>query len=230
MIDDRTRTAWHEAGHATLAFLCGYALELASIRPSDAHGGVVIYSGEGSRVSDFEGVRARRGNTSYLARLGMNPTPLFPADLRRRAEVGIMISLAGPLAEELAGPRENGYRPESPDEVQALATAVEYVQLSEVEVQRLELSERTPKPTDEENALTDAGALTPNQFEAIAYVNWLRQVTRNIVFTEAFAGLVEMLVKPLLEHEVLAGEHVTAILAKATGERRPMRLVASRKP
>jgi hypothetical protein len=227
--DPRLVTAFHEASHSVMAYLCGYRVEVASIRPSEAHAGVVLY--EGDSPGSIEALRARRNQESFLGRVGLVPTPLFPTELRRCAEASIMVCLAGPIGEELAGP-QTGYLADSPHEAEAIELAAEITQLWDFQRQALEHAER-PDPnhlSDEAQAYDKANDLTAHltarQLEAAAHVRWLREVTWNLVFTKPFADLVETLVPVLLQHEVLAGEHVTSILDKATEKRRHLRAVA----
>jgi hypothetical protein len=208
-----------------MAWMCGCRVEVASIRPSDNHAGVVIHQGD--PVDPIDGLIARRNAETYLGRFGMLPVPTFPTELRRRAEVSIMVSLAGDLGEELAGPR-SGYLPEPQHEQEAIGLASEVVALSDHQRDALDRSENRAKPGDEAHAYDQANALTRDQLEAIAHVAWLRAVTRNIVFSNLFADLVEVLVPVLLQHEVLAGEHVMSILDKATEKYRHLRVVAAK--
>jgi hypothetical protein len=78
-----------------------------------------------------------------LARTLRVASILWPARIRRQIETGIVISLAGPVAEELPREPVSIYPPErseTPDELAARAAARELADLSPSEASELERS------------------------------------------------------------------------------------------
>ncbi len=118
MTYDRAITAHHEAGHGAMSWCVGLPFELLTIRRTEhSHGRMITF--HSTAVSSVDALLEQRRGKDVLARHGLRPVPLFPTDLRRNVELGIMVSLAGSEAETLAGPRSGYYR----DEDEEVATS-----------------------------------------------------------------------------------------------------------
>lgn len=190
----RIAAALHEAGHAVVAWRLGCALREVSIEPREDHLGQLLY--DSARAS------------------GAPPTDLLipiRGPYRDALEIEMMISLAGRLAEELAGQFVTGYTIH-PDAAWAEQAAE---RLAAQSPRAIELAADDPiygrqrVSTDEKNALGDASALAGA--EAMQHLAWMQAVTRRLVSDTA--TLIEPLAAALLEQRVLSGKHAEALIA-----------------
>ena len=203
----RLRAAYHESGHATMAYFLGRPITLVSIRPTEHYSGVTRHG----VITIPEADRAK---------LGL-PVILLPTRFRRSIETSICIFLAGDVAEELAEPVVTaGYvpEPEREHESDAERTLRAVEELTARERERLdELEGRTePMGSDEKNAWHDAWAVdgeAPGR-----YLEWLRAVTRSIASQPRFVGAVEALAAELLRREVVGGRRARQIIKQAVDQ------------
>jgi hypothetical protein len=152
----RTRTAFHEAGHAVafIHLLGPGEVDAASIRPGRAHAGVTLLA---SAIED-----------------------------RRERELAIIGLLAGDEAELLAGQLEAGYVEPSDDDRLAVATNASLERLAPLTRQRLleaEADEPGLAICDTTMAVRSAARLAGwgGATEAQAHLNYLRVATSEFV-------------------------------------------------
>jgi hypothetical protein len=162
---ERRRVAFHEAGHAALAFLLGRAVDVVSIRPTDHYGGVTAH--RGPRLTE----RERR-------KFGL-PAPLLPARVRRHLEASALVALAGDLAEPLDTDWEpvSRYIAPTPDEQLAGQAAGDLTRMTRKEEARLAATEAKGELwSDADTAWKDAYVLAGAHAgqETIAHVGYLR--------------------------------------------------------
>jgi hypothetical protein len=211
MIDPeaRQRTAYHESGHTSMAYLLKRRAGIVSIRPGAHHGGIT-----------FHGPAPKVPQEMFDRYLGL-PVPLLPGRLRRYIETDILISLAGDEAARVLWFRspETGYRPETAeDEAAAEALANELVSLSRTERKKLVEAERSEHQHDADRAWLIAHAAVDDPIEAGAYLEWLRILTRGLIQSTRCLRLIDALAAELLEHEVLSDRAVRTILLAADGK------------
>ncbi len=203
---ERRRVAFHESGHASMAFLLGRAVDVVSIRPSDHSKGVTAH--RGPRLTERE-----RGKFGLPARL-------LPARVRRHLEASALVALAGDLAEQLDTDWEpvSGYIASTPDEQFAEQAAGDLTRMTRKEEARLAATQAKGElGSDAETAWKGAYVLAGAHAgqETIAHVGYLQALARAIVGTAQFARLVGALVPHLLANEVLGGRAVRRILVQA---------------
>jgi hypothetical protein len=204
--EERRRVAYHEAGHAVMAYTVGRRNGVVSIRPGEHYNGIAFH-GPAPRPSELE-----RG------KLGL-PVPLLPARLRRWIETEILIVVAGREAEFFRFIPPTRYSGPDPDEEAAVRLARASVELSTRESEALAAADHAELPVDERQAEKLAWVAVGPDAEGWAYLNWLRATTRNLVGESGFFRLVEALVPELLRHEVLGGRSVRRILDGARQRR-----------
>jgi hypothetical protein len=202
--EEREVTAYHEAGHASMCYVLGSSITLVSIR----------------RTAQWAGICFHEPRRPDLDRDLTGPLVLLSATVRRPIEHVIMITLAGPIAEELFQPPASGYSTASPDELAARRIAVASTLTGEERALLTAGDSDEPREHDVDTSIRLARGLAAEQNEAMAFLNWLHAATRGIVFTHRFDRLVRALVPELLEHESLGGRRVRAILRAADIQRR----------
>lgn len=196
---DRQRTAYHEAGHALAAWLYDRPLAVVSIKPGRHYNG----------VTRFES--ADRG---WIEAFDVDSAALFqPIDVRTAIEREIVISLAGPIAAELALP-PTGFT--GPDECELVAER-ESASMAALSPRAQELvtamESGPPHESDEQTAAHLSHALTWDEAEAAAHLAWLRVTARRLIARHWYRAAA--LAAALLERPVLDGKTAVAILTAA---------------
>jgi len=191
-MNERVRTAWHEAGHAVADLAFGHDLLVVSIRPTERYAGVC---------------RAQVDLGAH--RLAMTTVvPDQDAGLRATVERQIIAALAGAAAEWMTPMDGKPARYSTPPcEAQAEALVMRLPPRERELLRELETS-RSPGMSDDARSLEIASAFTGSD-QAIAYWNWLRAATRD--FVEGRRLHIERVADALLERSVLTGEEVAAI-------------------
>jgi hypothetical protein len=196
------RLAWHEAAHATAAYLLGGCIRgPVSIEPRLHWAGVAF-------------CRSRRVPFSDIDRSASGPMCLLPPRLRRAIETDIIISLAGPAAERIrpGRPIESGYvaaHERDPDEERSRLLVAA---LTTTEVRLLEHGddENRPIKSDMTNAWNGCDALA--QELSGLQLQMLQVETDLLVRTPRFQTLCAALAEALLENITLSARSVRAIL------------------
>jgi hypothetical protein len=211
--DPRVRTAYHESGHAAVAYILGRAIDVVSIRPNEHRSGVVI----------FKRWRKPRGDVGRT----FQDVLLWPAEWRRRLEHDLCITLAGHYAEIMRPSPSSGYFDDD-DEPLAKEIAGDLVpargDLTERERLVLRRSANRSSPSDQE-ATDDLVATILNEHELslaaekAAYINWMRHHAARLVFSDRCRRLIEGLVPRLLEADVLSGRTVRRIFQEIEARR-----------
>jgi len=201
--DERYLMAVHETAHAAVAHVLRRPVGLVSIRPTAESGGFARHRCERIKPGTFRPEL---------------PTILMPARLRRTVESEIVISLAGQVAEILAGPPAPGYRGLTDDERQAVAASRSLAALDPREESELHEIESTidQQPTDSERASGLSYALAGD--EAAQHFSWMRAVAMSVVASDRVQRLIAALVPELLAHEVLPPRRVRAIFKSVDTE------------
>jgi hypothetical protein len=224
MSDDEARlhTAYHETGHAISAALFGFDVETVSIRPGKHYAGIATLVD--APVNEIAEIRQRsESGGALLSRWGATPVPLFDPDVRRPAELSIMVALAGPAAEILAGPVPGGRFVDDFDEATASAVARG---ITERQAAHLISVDRPDLVSDDDMAIETARTIAGEK-AAGALVAWLQWETRRLVTSELFVALSTPLVELLLRNEVLSGDAVVAIVRRQQDQ--TLKVVAHRK-
>lgn len=205
---DLERVAWHESGHAVASHLLGHR----------GRGPVSILPGRASRGVCFSG-RPERPRPQDLAGLD-RPGPLLPARLRRFIESGVVVYLAGQVAEEtwLARRRDGPYRtvrlPESPAE--QVAEALQRLPAAEAEVLGEDLAADSVVADADRAAELLALLHGPRLAVASAHGRYLEAETRSLLGTGRAARMVAVLAAELGEHRALSAGRWRAVLAGVT--------------
>ena len=194
--------ATHEASHAVMARVLGVRAGFISIRPAANFGGVCRHGTTGIptlRDDDLDG--------SVVD---------MRASLRRGLEKLICITLAGELGVQYLLPPdlEDGFTEVSPDREQAERLA-EIASLNRREAAALATTEHDGvEESDAAHARRKAWALAGGSLAA-RYVLLLEGVAIELIASPRFRKLVDAIVPPLIEHRVLSGRAVRAILTEA---------------
>lgn len=214
--EERERTALHEAGHAAVSYLCGFAgAGPVSIVPGKSYRGVCI-SGHVRRPSGREMETWGR------------PVPLQAAGLRRYRELAIMVLLGGLVAEETFRWAATGRGAESPEAtVEAVMFRLALPELApagqppEAPGEARPVAAGLPRREAEllaaaaaDDLESDAGQiarvlalthpLSPGGATASAYLRWLCAETRDMIRDPAGLAMVRALSAALLEAGTLS--------------------------
>jgi hypothetical protein len=190
-IDDRRRTAIHEAGHALARWRFGWPIECVSIRPGVAHAGLVMGLAPVANLSKKIG--------------GRHPLDGLDPALRRLADQGMVISAIGEVAADLLVPRM-GRLAEPPVHKLPPARLSPSVQAKLVAAEAM-----TAPPTDADVAFEMAFGLVG--MAAQPYLAWIRAEANRIAATDA--AFIQELAQQLLAREVIDGASAVAILEAA---------------
>jgi hypothetical protein len=141
---------------------------------------------------------------------------MFDVNERRRAEVSIMVSLAGRLGELLMPKLATGYRDDTVDidQERAIAAATE---LTAEQAGWLYEAEHHETPPDEDRAFEMARRIAGDE-AAGALVHFLSLETRRLVFSHLVRSLVPPVVDLLLARGAIPGEAVRDVVETITGE------------
>lgn len=192
-MNERRITAAHEIGHVLMAHTLGRPVTVASIRPTSTYDGIASHERLG-----FDGVEVEE----YVCL----PVVLWPDRVRAAVETDILIALAGPIAESLAGEPSSGYVTPHSDELAAREllepSAAAYLD---------ELEARTePFETDDEAAVNLSRALAGES--VTQHLSFMRAEARRIVFSHTFRRHHAMLMPRLLDRGALSGEQMLDII------------------
>ena len=196
----RRRTAFHEAGHATAAYVLGGPVDLVSIRPGKEHGGIAWCEGP-----DWDTA------SELLPHL---PVTMQPRDLRDNAERKILVSLAGDAAGRMV-PRSPDEKPLDlipPDVSAAEHYAAELEHLSPRHRELLvNAGDERDAPDDRERAEKLARALDGDAPRL--YVEWLAAVAARLV--QDCRPMIEALADELLRRTEVPGDEAVALMEQA---------------
>lgn len=200
------RVARHEAGHVVASYLLGRPLGSCSIRPTGHYNGIFVGAPDPIRAE-----------ISHRIRFG--PSLLQDQDLKRWAEAGIVVDLAGELAAEAEGYYRTGYGDDDPSpevraELRAYDPGPQEITSGEFERLKADDEQATPYPTDAENASDMARAVFGEQMSGAA-VQWCREQARELVAWSVFRTLADALSEQLIQHVSLGIQQVRQILQEA---------------
>lgn len=200
MTDELTRTSWHEAGHGVIARRLGRRVKfLSTVTDQHLAGLTAYYPGWDPKGSD---------------RYFTQPLTLWPLSRRRAAEVDIMVTLAGHIAEWQVPPPPHADLPIlSEDELAAedmsRTLAAQHPRHRDLLDPYYEQDE--PRQTDAESTARYAGILVPKE-EADAYLHWLSIATGNLVREER--RFIEAVALDLRGQTVISGRRMAAVIRK----------------
>lgn len=190
--------AIHEAGHAVVAFICGFACAgPISIEPGRAYS-AICWPGHAPHPAAADLATSSR------------PVPLQAAGLRRYHELEIMVSLGGDIAEDMFWWRRGGRVPELPSgrivaglprrEADLIAAAAASDDVGSDAERVAEILTRTHG--------------SPGSPAAVCYVRWLEAEVRSLLGGRGVA-MVHALSVALMADRVLPARSWRAILAAA---------------
>jgi len=189
-VTDETRRRYHEAAHAVVAVAFGRRLESVTVVGGSHWLGLTVHL---SVAPSPEAAAAYAADVAELAKLEAEiaamdaadpdaappPPPirdLWPPVDRAATEAQMVVTLAGPAADELLGTMD-GYHEESPDEIAADALAVNLARQSPRHTELV--SEHVEASPDSVRALAQSEQLAGP--EAIAHFHLMRAVARRMV-------------------------------------------------
>lgn len=196
LMDERTATAYHEAGHVVAGYSLGRGFTRVSIGPQGDSLGHTAF-------------RPLRNWADRLEDAGLASSygGFVDANLRRAIEVEIMISLAGPFTEMEAG----GFQ------VHEVGAGVDKLDPETANVLRTEYGGEWGDTVIGQGDLGEAFSLcclvNDEHGTALAYLSWLEHRTKSLLRAPLFWPRVEALVDALLECESLSGHQARAVLA-----------------
>lgn len=198
---ERSRDAYHEAGHVAVAFLFGMAIDVVSILPEGVTGGMAFCAG-----------------VTWASEHAQNFRPELevvqqPRDLRDAVERDIIVSLAGVYAERLA-PRPEPVELIPPDVDAAERRAADLSHLSPRHRELIVDAAAAVTLQDDDRAAATREAEILGGFEARSYVQWLSEVAARLVQDEA-APLIRALAPELERRIVIPGDDVRALFDEA---------------
>jgi hypothetical protein len=194
-------TAYHESGHAVASYLLGRGIRHVTVIESDDEFGHVANHSRGPRwIEALE-------DAEYEASYGR----FINARTRRAVEIEIMISYAGGLTEA-------AFTGGQLEDVAAGMGMVPYT--VEQREQLMSLMDDVPEDLvhldgDYEKVSFLAEMVSGSQEEANAYLGWLEQRTRNLIFHPWFKPAVRALAAALVERKTLSGRDARAIIDAA---------------
>jgi hypothetical protein len=192
--------AYHESAHATAAFLFGRRVTAVSIVPGVHFGGITLLASR----------RAPSLSEREQGRLAV-PLPMaLPARVRRDLEANAMVSLAGPVIDDIIRPRETAYiteaAPASDDEALDQVPPPPTTRIAAA----LANADATPTQNDMTSASSAAHVLSPRS--SVHALAWLREETKAMVSMRSFGKALDILVPVLLKDKVMTGAAAKRLL------------------
>jgi hypothetical protein len=204
-MDERTATAYHEAGHAVAALLLGVGFKSVSIVETEDTLGRLLHSEPPAWW--WEAVE----EADYASTWGQ----FIPTRTRRRVEQRIILALAGAETESEATDR--------PQEEVDAGAGIFRLSPEEAKV----MSERAGGPVhavlgpgDYSRALDLACKVSGDDDEGAAYLEWLHRRTLNLMRDPFYWPGVEALASALLERDTLSYRAVRRLWAEALDKTR----------